>query len=568
VLKSVRDEAEKPGSLLSEKSAISEFSSISDGCKGVLVDIQKLLAKYNGLAGDGVEKSKSKKLWHRMRFGTELDELGKFRWKIIMYTSQLAVFLDSIHLKSSGRVEKATERVENKLVSGFNEVMDRLDGFEEMRKAVLYTATKARASERYTSVASIGSVLSLSTYADDDKEVWKQFRSELVGLGFRSDSLDRHREVLKAYMMRLDKTGVLDEAVVQEGKSNQPWCMNSFFRLTATELPQIDENDEFLAGDEESDSEPPTPSPLERKGGIPTEPESHPEPQNSPTTAAAIVSPPTNIEKSSPQSSEPPPSRRKRVTRQKLETADEDRTAPKEDVSKPGPLPVRIISSPVVPTVREARSSTPYQTHGGEKTNPFSGRINEARRTTPHQAYGAKKLEPFGRLVYGSRRSTPYVTLGGEKLNVFDGANLNNLNRWKSQGKRSNNYQPRYSHVQPLSRLQPQVDGAKPKQNIARLGSPLEPGKLEVHIPSEDHPEASDNVQHPGFGPPLPYAESYHSDTRLASSQSTVQKINTKSRESLSNRPGTRARPSSWHGPESDSDSDTGSSFLSTSSDN
>ncbi|KAH9212073.1 hypothetical protein DL95DRAFT_278249, partial [Leptodontidium sp. 2 PMI_412] len=49
------------------------------------------------------------------------------------------------------------------------------------------------------------SVLSLSTYADDDKEVWRQFRSQLVSLGFKSDSLDRHMEVLKAYMMKLDQ---------------------------------------------------------------------------------------------------------------------------------------------------------------------------------------------------------------------------------------------------------------------------------------------------------------------------------------------------------------------------
>jgi hypothetical protein len=171
VLRSLREESEKPDSSLFEDDDASEFFSISDGCKGVLEGIEQLLAKYNSLAEDGVGTSQPKKIWHRMRFGAEVEDLGKFRWKIITYTSSLAVFLDSLHLKSSDRVEKATGRVENKLEAGFAEVMDRLDrleGFGPMSKGVFYIATKARAAERYTSVASIGSVLSLSTYADDD----------------------------------------------------------------------------------------------------------------------------------------------------------------------------------------------------------------------------------------------------------------------------------------------------------------------------------------------------------------------------------------------------------------
>jgi hypothetical protein len=86
---------------------------------------------------DGAEGSRPKKFWHRLRFGAELEELGKYRAKIVTYTSMLAVLLDSLQLA-------ATERVDNKVRAGFTKVLDRMDGFEDMRKAVLDIATVPR----------------------------------------------------------------------------------------------------------------------------------------------------------------------------------------------------------------------------------------------------------------------------------------------------------------------------------------------------------------------------------------------------------------------------------------
>ena len=243
VLKSLHDEAEKGDLSLIQKDRLSksQLSSTIEGCKDILTGIEALLVKYRGLAPEATaETSKSKKLWHRMRFGAELDELGKFRWKIITYTSTLAVLLDSVHMKATDRVEKIAGRVEGRVESGFAEVLDRLEGFEDMRKAVLYIATQARSSQQSNAMES---VLSLSTYADDDKEVWRQFRSQLVSLGFRSDSLDRHKEVLKAYMLKLDQTGVLDDAVARTSVSHQPWCGNSSFRMTNLSLLGVIEDD-------------------------------------------------------------------------------------------------------------------------------------------------------------------------------------------------------------------------------------------------------------------------------------------------------------------------------------
>ncbi|OWP06499.1 hypothetical protein B2J93_9272 [Marssonina coronariae] len=235
VLQTVRDEVERADSIFfsagPEKTR--ELTSITEGCKGVLEGIDALLTKYHGLAPDGIEVGKATKLWQRWKFGTEIEDLGKLRWKVITYTSTLAVLVDSIHIRATERVGGIAGRIESQVEFGFAELQNRLAGFEDMRKAVLFIATRARASERYQAMTS---VLSLSTYADDDKQVWRQFRSQLVSLGFRSDSLDRHTEVLKAYMMKLDQTGVLDEAVEQSSSATRSWCDNAAFRSTNLSL--------------------------------------------------------------------------------------------------------------------------------------------------------------------------------------------------------------------------------------------------------------------------------------------------------------------------------------------
>ncbi|KAG4440394.1 hypothetical protein IFR05_004134 [Cadophora sp. M221] len=254
VLRTVRDEAERKDSLIfnAGPGKTKELTEIADGCKGVLEGIDALLTKYHGLAPDSTEVGKATKLWQRFRFGTEIEDLGKLRWKIITYTSTLAVLVDSINLKATERVGDIAGRIENQMETGFAEMHDRLERFEDMRKAVLFIATRARASQRYQAMES---VLSLSTYADDDKEVWRQFRSQLVSLGFKSDSLDRHMEVLKAYMMKLDQTGVLDEAVEQSATTTQSWCGNASFRMTNLSLLGTVEGDKSGPNDRVGDDQ-------------------------------------------------------------------------------------------------------------------------------------------------------------------------------------------------------------------------------------------------------------------------------------------------------------------------
>jgi hypothetical protein len=101
-------------------------------------------------------------------------------------------------------------------------------------------------------VSALDSQLSLSTYAGDDKNVLRRFRTEMISRGFRSDSLDRHTDVLQAYMMRLDQSGVLDEAAMQSANNRPAWCSNASFRLTNTSLPRSEDMFGLSEKDEEN----------------------------------------------------------------------------------------------------------------------------------------------------------------------------------------------------------------------------------------------------------------------------------------------------------------------------
>jgi hypothetical protein len=75
------------------------------------------------------------------------------------------------------------------------------DQFSKMRKEVYGIAAEARAEERKGAAMS---TLSLSTYAGDEKVAWRDFRRVLVKKGFQSQSLEKHKQVLLAYMIKLD----------------------------------------------------------------------------------------------------------------------------------------------------------------------------------------------------------------------------------------------------------------------------------------------------------------------------------------------------------------------------
>lgn len=510
VLKSLHDEAENKDSVLFQKDAPSksQLSTTIEGCKGILEGIDTLLVKYHRLAQDTTETSKPKKLWHRMRFGAELDELGKFRWKIITYTSTLAVLLDSVHLKATNRVEKIAGQVEARVESGFAEVLDRLEGFEDMRRAVLYIATKARSAQRYNAMES---VLSLSTYADDDKEVWRQFRSQLVSLGFRSDSLDRHMEVLKAYMMKLDQTGVLDDAVARTSASHQPWCGNASFRTTNLSLLGIIEND---------------PSPI-KEGDI--------QPPDSKTQSL-----------------------QKEVTSSQVGIVKQDSTDGPEPATKEVDADVKQPETNLFPptiavheTLKDDSTQVSQSSTSIDKDPALPPIISSSGRRRISRA----TVEGGNDHVY-TRRTDQDTILFGIEQRVFPAVGSPESDKPPAYSERSASLSSSLSQARDEAR-QPTTDFHFEPEKFHLVSDGFHSpdsaeannkSKMELKGPSSF--KVSRFSSNPRPRPPHPYAESYYSAAEAASSQSTLIASVTEFSESHSNlrvpRPQNRARPSSW----------------------
>ena len=98
-----------------------------------------------------------------------MDTLGAIRVKLISHKTSLTLFLDTIQLHQSGKMATTLDNHGGQL----DVILDKVD------------TIAARMGQRSGSI--------LTSYDDDDKEVWKQFRRELVAEGFSSDVLTQHK---------------------------------------------------------------------------------------------------------------------------------------------------------------------------------------------------------------------------------------------------------------------------------------------------------------------------------------------------------------------------------------
>lgn len=101
-----------------------------------------------------------------------MDTLGSIRVKLISHQTRLTSFLDRIQLHQSGEMAPTLDNQDGQL----DVILDKVD------------AIAARIGQRSGSI--------LTGYDDDDKEVWKQFRRELIKEGFSDDILAQHKVIL------------------------------------------------------------------------------------------------------------------------------------------------------------------------------------------------------------------------------------------------------------------------------------------------------------------------------------------------------------------------------------
>ncbi len=100
-----------------------------------------------------------------------MDTLGTIRVKLISHKTSLTLFLDTIQLRENGKMSQALDNHGDQL----DVILDKVDGI----------------AARMAPPRREGSVLTI--YDDDDREVWKQFRRELIAEGFSSDVLQQHK---------------------------------------------------------------------------------------------------------------------------------------------------------------------------------------------------------------------------------------------------------------------------------------------------------------------------------------------------------------------------------------
>ena len=190
VLKRLETEVSKPNSILNRKGdhRRRELATLARDCKNVLNVLSRILEKYNELSE---EKKSLKKLWQKVRFGNgEMQDLGKIRLEVVTYTQALTLFLNLLSVGTLGKMEAYME------CHG--------DDLREIKQSLHWvTASMQATSNREGSI--------LTTYTEDDKAVWKDFRRELIKEGFSSRLLDKHQRAIKRYIMELGRRGVLDE---------------------------------------------------------------------------------------------------------------------------------------------------------------------------------------------------------------------------------------------------------------------------------------------------------------------------------------------------------------------
>jgi hypothetical protein len=194
VLRRLEIEVSKPNSILArsddDTDRREELAQLSEDCRRVLRTLDGILNKYNALSE---EKRSVTKLWKKVQFGNgEMLDLAELRLKIATSTSALTLFLNLLSIGSQGKVESYMESQGGDL--------------KEMRRSLNWITASMQAKAPKDGEGSI-----LTTYAGDDKAIWKDFRRELIREGFSSEVLERHMETIKGYVMELGNRGALDE---------------------------------------------------------------------------------------------------------------------------------------------------------------------------------------------------------------------------------------------------------------------------------------------------------------------------------------------------------------------
>lgn len=190
VLQRLQREVEKPYSIIcrTDDGRLEELETIVKGCDRILKVIDQVLIKYNGMSE---EKKRMTRFRLKIKFGNgEMKDINKIRQELSTYTAAITLFLNLLSIDSLGQVEDYMESHGEEL--------------RELRQSLNWIVASIQARDRHMEQSI------LTSYTDDDKAIWKEFRRELIKEGFSSSELRKHKSIIKDYVIELGARGMLD----------------------------------------------------------------------------------------------------------------------------------------------------------------------------------------------------------------------------------------------------------------------------------------------------------------------------------------------------------------------
>ncbi|KAK3623801.1 hypothetical protein LTR22_024229 [Elasticomyces elasticus] len=180
ILQRIENEAKKQGSVLVRSSK--DAFRLQDVLSSLLSSIQKLYAVAKRSKSLGLGSSREKNS-DKIRFGVK--DTSDLQLKLNQRLAVLTVYLNTVGLSALSRIERDIEIL------------------PEIKGSIDALSAEIRAGRRETSP--------MTTYYEDEKYVWREFRRELIGEGMRSSTIQKYKPQLKKYLRHLAKGGLLEE---------------------------------------------------------------------------------------------------------------------------------------------------------------------------------------------------------------------------------------------------------------------------------------------------------------------------------------------------------------------
>jgi hypothetical protein len=179
LLLQIHAEVEAPNSLFAQyPDDIRGWETISRSCLLVVKELENVVKKYKSLS------TSRRKNWDRIRMGnTNLEGLSV---QLTKRLASLAAFASVLGISSQGRLQ----------TEAFPKLLEKVDSL----------AARLRKGDGTVSTA-------LSGYENDDKDIWREFRRDMIISGIRSSDIRKYSPALKTYITRLQREGLLVEEI-------------------------------------------------------------------------------------------------------------------------------------------------------------------------------------------------------------------------------------------------------------------------------------------------------------------------------------------------------------------